>query len=119
MKDYVTGVLVDVSSGVPVVKDGTFDRNNFKSLYSLLNCTTFTIVSRKIGKKVFDIYLDDEGLLKEDSIPSAMSIDNQELLVGNLLIIKHDDNGEVVSLDKDDMKFVKLFTYSGVLRYTF
>ena len=119
MKDYITGVLVDVTSGSPVVKDGSFDRNDFNSLYKLLNCTTFTIASRKIGRKRFDIYLDDEGLLKEDNIPSALSIDNTEMLVGNLLILKHDNDGEVVGLDKDDMKFVKLFLYSGVLRYTF
>lgn len=119
MKDFITGVLVDVSSGTPVVKDGSFDRNDFRSLYELLNCQTFTIVTRKIGKKYFDIYCDDEGLLKADYVPAGISIDNTEVLVGNLLIVKHDGNGEVVGLDKDDMKFVKLFMYSGVLRYTF
>ena len=119
MDHYITGVLVDVSSGTPIIKDGSFNKNDFKTIYDLLNCQLFTIARRKIGKKYFDIYCDDEGLLKEDNVTSAISLDNTEVLVGNIFIVKHDDNGEVVGLDKDDMKFVKLFMYSGVLRYSF
>ncbi len=119
MKNFLTGVLIDVSSGLPVIKDGSFDANDFKSLYPLLNCRVFTIATRKIGGKYFDIYLDDEGLLKDGNIVSAISIDNSEVLVGNILVVKHDDDGGIVGLDKDEMKFVKLSMYSGVLRYKF
>lgn len=54
-----------------------------------------TIVTRKIGSLYYDIICDDEGLFKveEDGtiVASAVCENAEEILAGNLLIIKNED----------------------------
>ena len=82
--------------------DGTID-----AIYSILKCTLFDIATRKIGEHYYDIYCDDEGLLKDKPMVSAMSPDNQPMLVGNLFIVKHNDEGDAVSLTDEEIKEIQ------------
>lgn len=69
-----------------------------------------TCVSRKIGKKHFDLWLDDEGLLKpsEERVVAAVldSSTCSEILVGNILIANHDSQGNTTGLEDDEIKTI-------------
>jgi hypothetical protein len=120
-KEFISGFLVDVSKGgFPYIGKGVWKRNeDWRSIYDLLNCTTFTIATRRFGNYVFDIYADDEGLLKQDQIVTAISTDMKEMLVGNLFIVAHDDDGEVVGLTDEQIRYLHLHVVSNVVRYSF
>lgn len=72
--------------------------------YKLLDCSCVDIVTRRIGNKLYDIICDDEGLLVENPIVSAVDRDNQPMLVGNLLIAGlADEDGYLTSLTDRDI----------------
>jgi hypothetical protein len=120
-KQSISGFLVDVSKGnLSYVGKSVWKRDNdWRSIYELLNCSTFTIATRRFGNYVFDIYLDDEGLLKQDQIITGLSTDMKEMLVGNLFIVSHDDDGEVVGLTDEQIRYLHLHVVSNVVRYSF
>jgi len=70
--------------------------------YSLLDCDCIDIVTRKIGGVEYDIVCDDEGLLVDDPVPSAIDTDGSVALVGSLLFLHHDDNGNLTALTAED-----------------
>ena len=63
------------------------------------------IQERKIGKKVFDIICDDEGLFKEPAKISAIDNLGSPMFVGNLLVVKNKD-GETTTLSDEDVYYV-------------
>lgn len=77
----ITGVLVDVTTRtaakVTVEKD-------LDSYYKILNCRCIDIVRRGIGGKRFYIICDDEALLTSSPRVSAVGIDGEMMLAGNL-----------------------------------
>lgn len=67
---------------------------------------TLTVATRKIGKKYFDIWLDDEGLLKPDEkriITGCLVKEGKELLVGDLIICKSDKMGNSIGLTDEEV----------------
>lgn len=100
----IKGFLIDISNSNPYIAeiDGSL-----KSIYKILNCSLFDIATRKIGDKYFDIYCDDEGLLKCSPVVSAMSANHEPMLVGNLFIVNHDDEGEMTSLTDEEIDLIK------------
>lgn len=93
-------VINDKSAEVKVVK------NDIDYFYPLLNCDIFDIATRKIGNRVFDIYCDDEGLFVEHARISAMDKDGNMMLVGNLMIANHDDEGNTTSLTDEEANYI-------------
>ena len=94
------------------IKDGILQvekvlKTDYKTLLNLLeNVDTLTCATRKIGDHHYDIWLDDEGLLKNDELTcSAIAIDNSnEALVGNLVIANYDMEGNTIGLEDEDIK---------------
>ena len=81
-----------------------------------------------------DIFADDEGLLKADPKTTLIIIDKKNrmkvltALVGNLIFVSHDDEGNTTSLTDEQIDFIKAhlkqlcyFTPSGKMNtaYTF
>lgn len=99
----ITGILVDVETNK--IKKYDLRYRDLNDLYKVLKCDTFDVVTRRIGSKTFDIYLDDNGLLKEN-IPSALSLDHKEVLVGNLFVCHHDQNGDIKSLTEFERDYI-------------
>ena len=99
-------LLLDVWKGQ--VK--TIQIKEFEDYYKYLNCDCFDIVTRRIGKQKlpFDIFCDDEGLLKFH-IPTAYNSKNQTMLVGNLIFSKTDNEGETISLTPEEIKYIKSY----------
>ncbi len=82
--------------------------NELQDFYNAIDCDTFDIAHLKIGEKYFDCFVDDNGLFKEDALPSAISVDNKEvLLVGNIVFANHDASGETTSLSDEDITEIK------------
>lgn len=100
----IKGVLVDVNART--VEPVTLHYSSYKELYPLLNCETFDVTRRKFGNQVCDVYCDDEGLLKEDWIPSALSEEQPEndFLVGNLFVCTHSSDGDIASLTDEQIE---------------
>lgn len=74
--------------------------------YKNLGCDCFNIAYRAVGDRAFDIFCDDEGLLKNDSILSAVTSDGEPALVGNLIFANHDCEGRTTSLSDDDIAII-------------
>lgn len=87
--------------------DGTFERvelKSYKDIAHLIGTDMWTTACRKFNGKHFNIYLDDLGLYREQPVITAVKTNNNERLVGNLLLTLMDGRGEDISLTDDDFK---------------
>lgn len=71
-----------------------------------------TCVERKIGSKYYDLWLDDEGLLKDEESRIVSGVlmheGSTEILIGNMLILKHDEEGNSIGLTDEEIKELKM-----------
>lgn len=81
--------------------------DKLEDFHEALNCRCFDIVTRCIGKEEFDLYIDDEGLLKSDPTISAINNLGEPMIVGNIIFAKHDYEGETVDLTADEIKHIR------------
>lgn len=100
----VRGVLINVESN-PGRADVVEIEAELDKFYAILRCNTIDIVIRKIGGRAFNIVCDDEGLLKDSPIISAVSKLGQPTLVGNLFICNH-YKSNLVSLSDADIEHI-------------
>ena len=99
-------LLIDSGRGEDRVVETEGGLDNY---YKLLDCELIDITTRSIGGELFDIILDDEGLLKDDRIVSAVDKKGHPALVGNLLISKADEEeGRQIGLTDDEIFFCQL-----------
>lgn len=84
-------------------KEVVFENDNLEEMYNLVDCRCLDVVQRKIGDKYYDIWLDDEGLLKGELVPNGVCLNAYEILMGNLLIVNVSKSGKSVSLSFDDI----------------
>lgn len=96
------GFLVDVKD--PQMTRVVEIEDSLETYYNLLNCDCIDIVVRTIGRKEFDIVCDDEGLFKQFPRVSAVDKDCKPMLVGNLLFLHHNEEGEMTGLSEDDVE---------------
>lgn len=85
-------------------------KGDLDDLYRLIECNTIDIVTRQIGNKVFDIVVDDEGLLVENAKISAVDDFGEPMLFGNLLFFNNDGNGNLTELSEADIKCIRKHT---------
>lgn len=90
------------------------EANSFYDYCKLLNCDMIDITNREVynfkrqEKRTFDIICDDVGLLKLNTIPSAVGKEDRKVkLVGNLLICNMDEEGVEQSLSEEEIDFLK------------
>ena len=100
----VTGVLIDTVNRKASIH--TVNSDTLQAYYDILNCNTFDIATRKIGKKYYDIFCDDEGLYQSNPVVSALSANGEPMLVGNLFVTRTDSNGETISLSLGEIREV-------------
>lgn len=76
-----------------------------ENYYRLLYCNLIDIVVRTVGGKKYAFIVDDEGLLKDRPIASAIEPRNfDNALVGSLLVTGvPDEDGELTSLTDEDV----------------
>lgn len=105
----ITGMLIDVAAEKASVVTIDHDLHAF---YDILGCRLVEMPTRWIGKRngrPYIIICDEEGLFAD--APKVSAIDNmgQVMLVGNLFIVKAGMEGELDSLDEDDIKYLERF----------
>lgn len=93
-------LLIDPIHGakeVDIPKDNTLG-----ALYDLIGCELVDVAVRRVGRKneYLDFIVDDEGLMVGDPICSATTHTGKPMLVGNIVICSHDDEGGFASIGK-------------------
>ena len=73
--------------------------DNLETFYDIIKTDSIQIIARKINDKMTQIICDEEGKLKQHQYISAISEENNETLVGNL-IIKSTDHEIANIIDK-------------------
>lgn len=107
MKDRLTTFLMIAKNNYRVADIV----DNLPNLYSIMKCECIDIIERKIGvlKIPYDIVIDDEGKLKKNFITGIGRYNGKviETLEGIILICKHDNEGELISLNDRDIEYLK------------
>ena len=104
-------LLIDTSKGASVV-----DVKDFRDIQKKLDIDVFDIVSRQIGNDktaIYDIYVDDCGLLKGNPIVSAYDTQGVPHLVGNLLVARHNEDGEQIPLTDEDLEYLEQWCFEA------
>ena len=76
--------------------------NVLNDLYKILNCELVTCVEIQVGGKFFDVWSDDEALLKDKPVPNLF-VDDELIFFGSVAFAKTDEDGEMVGLDSDEI----------------
>lgn len=101
-----------------LIKDGKVEaielpkEHDYRDIKKLLEIDSpIDCIERKIGGKWFDLWIDDEGALKDDDEITAVTFTNDgyacEFLLGRVLIAHHDSEGYTTGLSDDEIKLVK------------
>ena len=76
--------------------------NVLHDLYKILNCEIVTCTEIQVNDKLFDVWSDDEALLKNNPSPN-LYIDNDLIIFGSVAFAKADDDGKLVGLSQNDI----------------
>lgn len=83
--------------------------NVLQSQYKILNCDLVTCTEIEVNGKLFDVYSDDEALLKDTPIPN-LYIDDDLIIFGSVAFTKADEEGKLVGLTHDDVQLLWNFS---------
>lgn len=101
------GYLIDVENGKhgPVEVKGD---DHLEQFYRLIGCRCIDIAVRKVGETHYNVVLDDEGLLVEDPIASAIDREGHAMLAGNLVLFGMDEQTmDLTSLTDADVRNIR------------
>ena len=85
--------------------------NVLQELYRILNCELVTCTEIEVNGKLFDVWSDDEALLKDKPAPN-LYIDDDLIIFGSVAFAKADEEGKVVGLERDDVHLLWDFALS-------
>lgn len=77
--------------------------NILDEMYKIIGCDVVDLVEIKVEGKFYDVYCDDEFLLKDNPVPTLF-IDNETVLCGNLIFTTRNDEGKAAKITNDDVK---------------
>ena len=98
---FTLEVNIETKSITPHVRYISPD-NVLKDLYRILNCDLVTCIEIEVNGNLFDVYSDDEALLKNSPVPN-LYIDDDLIIFGSVAFAKADDDGKLVGLSRDDV----------------
>ena len=76
--------------------------NVLKDLYKVLNCELVTCTEIEVNGKLFDVWSDDEALLKDNPTPN-LYIDDDLIIFGSVAFAKANEDGNLAGLSRDDV----------------
>lgn len=80
--------------------------NDYRAFKEELGITSpVDCVTRNIGGKEFDLWVDDEGLFKDDLVIRGINNEWEEMLMGDILILNSKD-GQCTSLSTEDILLI-------------
>lgn len=81
---------------------------SLEDYYNMIGCRYVEIVTRRIGRKYYDIICDEEGTFVDDPLISAIDDFGRVMFVGNLIISGTvDSEGELTDLTDNDIRYIK------------
>lgn len=89
--------------------------DTLNEMYKIIGCELVDIVEIEVKGKFYDIYCDDEFLLKEKPIPT-LYLDNETALCGNLVFTTHDKDGKIAEVTDEDIKNLKEYILVQALK---
>jgi len=101
------GYLIDVHNGRHGGVEINDSESHLEQFYRLIDCRCIDIAVRKIGGRPYNIVVDDEGLLVDDPIVSAIDGGGRGMLVGNLPVFGMADDMDLATLTPDDIHNIK------------
>lgn len=101
LKVFTLEVNTENNSITPHVRYISPD-NILPDLYQILNCDLVTCIEIKVNGKLFDVWSDDEALLKNSPVPN-LYIDDDLIIFGSVAFAKADEDGKLVGLSRDDI----------------
>ena len=93
--------------------------NVLQDLYRILNCELVTCTQIEVNGKFFDVWSDDEALLKDKPTPN-LYIDDDLIIFGSVAFAKSDDEGKLVELTRDDVQLLwdfALIQFAKLLKF--
>lgn len=85
-----------------------FIENTLEGLQKIIGCRCVACTEIEVVGKKFDVWSDDEALLKENPVPN-LYINDDLILFGNLVLAKHDEEGEPIGLTLADVHLLKKY----------
>ena len=82
--------------------------NTLEGLREVIGCKCVTCTEIEVAGKSFDVWSDDEALLNENPVPN-LYLSDELILFGNLVIAKHDEEGEMLGLTFADFRLLKKY----------
>ena len=82
--------------------------NTLQDMYKIINCQLVTCTQIEIDGKYYDVWSDDESLLKSNPVPT-LYINDDLILFGNLIFATSDEEGATTGLAEEDMDRVLKF----------
>ena len=79
--------------------------NVLQDLYKILNCELVTCTEIEVNGKLFDVWSDDEALLKDKPAPN-LYIDDDLIIFGSVAFAKADEEGKLVGLSHEDVQLL-------------
>ena len=76
--------------------------NVLQDLYKVLKCELVTCTKIEVNGKLFDVYSDDEALLKDRPAPN-LYIDDDLIIFGSVSFAKVDDDGNLAGLSREEV----------------
>lgn len=76
--------------------------NVLQDLYRIINCELVTCAQIEVNGKFFDVYSDDEALLKAKPIPN-LYIDDDLIIFGSVAFARADEEGKLVGLTREEV----------------
>ena len=76
--------------------------NVLKDLYRILNCELVTCTEIEVNGKLFDVWSDDEALLKDKPAPNLYIYDDL-IIFGSVVFAKSDEEGKLVGLTREEV----------------
>jgi len=81
---------------------------SLEDYYNLIGCNWVEIVTRRIGRKYYDVICDEEGTFVDDPLISAIDDIGRVMFVGNLIICGQvNEDGENTDLTANDIRYIK------------
>lgn len=113
IKVLVLEANFDGSALLGITHLSTDVHERLSEMYRLIHCTCVTCVGIEVDGEHFDLWCDDEGLLKPRPVPS-LYVDENVVIHGGFIISRYNDEGEMESLSWEDIE--RLSRYIGKQR---
>ena len=89
--------------------------NTLQEMYKIIKCDLVTCTEIEVNSKYYDVWSDDEALLKDKPVPT-LYINDDLVICGNLMFATNDDDGRTTGLSDEDIRILINFIFDQKLK---